>query len=252
MGIYEKALEIQTQVDQIKTNLKLDATTPLSEVVTTTASGGGKIAPPYISFTATDKDISEFVKTIDTSNITKMQHMFKGINTTIPHLDLSHFDTSNVTNFYEMFYGSTGIQSLDVSNWDLRSCKNNSSYLTSMFHNLSNITTLDLSTWKNFKPESLYNFFYGCSKLTYLDASSFDTSNLTDIRMLWRNCSKLEHLNISSWTFDSISSSYAAAYWTSIPTACEIIVKDEAAKTYVLTQNSAFTNIKTLAEYEAS
>lgn len=251
MGIYEKALEIQTQVDQIKTNLKLDTSTPLSEVVTTTASGGGKITLPFISFYQANCDISEFVKQIDTSNMTRMCNMFSNImigNTDISLLDLSHFDVSNVTTFYQMFASSTGIRRLDVSNWDMSACGNTEQQLQQMFGGMSNLIELDLSTWKNFKPQSLYNWFYACTSLERLDLSSFDTSELKDVRQLFRNCNKLKYLDIRSWTFDSISSSYAGAYWASIPSTCEIIVKDEAAKTYVLTQNSSFTNIKTVVE----
>lgn len=255
MGIYEKALEIQTQVNQIKTNLDLDASAPLSEVVTTTASGGGKIAPPFISFYKADHDISEFVKQIDISNMTRMSNMFANIaisNTDISLLDLSHFNTSNVQYFYEMFFGSSGIRALDVSNWDMSSCVNNSSALQSMFSSMSNLVELDLSTWKNFKPQSLYNFFYYCTSLQWLDLSSFDTSELTDVRQMFRGCTKLIHLDLRSWVFDKISSSYAGAYWSAIPSNCEIIVKDETAKTYLTTQNSAFTNIYTLDEWIAA
>lgn len=40
MGIYEKALTIQNQINTLKTNLGLSADTPLDEVVTTASSGG--------------------------------------------------------------------------------------------------------------------------------------------------------------------------------------------------------------------
>ncbi len=40
MGIYEKALAIQNQINTLKTNLGLSADTPLDEVVTTASSGG--------------------------------------------------------------------------------------------------------------------------------------------------------------------------------------------------------------------
>lgn len=255
MGIYEKALEIQDQVNQIKTNLDLDASAPLSEVVTTTASGGGKIAPPFISFYRSNWDMSEFVKQIDTSNMTSMSYMFGGIpigSADISLLDLSHFNTSNVRYFYQMFYGSSGIRALNVSNWDMSSCANNSSALQDMFAAMTNLVELDLSTWKNFKPQSLYDFFYNCTSLQWLDLSSFDTSALTDVRQMFRGCTKLRHLDLRSWVFDKISSSYAGAYWANIPAACEIIVKDEAARTYLTTQNSAFTNIFTLDEWIAA
>ncbi len=41
MGIYEKALAIQNQINTLKSNLGLSADTPLDEVVSTASSGGG-------------------------------------------------------------------------------------------------------------------------------------------------------------------------------------------------------------------
>ena len=256
MGIYEKALEIQTQVNQIKTNLNIDPSTPLSEVAVATSGGGAKFAPPFISFSGTNVDISDFVKTLDTSNITSMNQMFATINRSSLslHLDLSNFDTSNVTSFNYWCSGSTSIKSiiLDGLDFGAASAADTGSSFSSLFELCKGLTELDLSKVINFKPKALNNMFYGCNALKRIIANSLDTSELYDVRGLWRNCTALQYLDISSWTFDAINSSYAGANWTSIPAACEIIVKDDAAKTYVTSQNSAFTNVKTLAEVESA
>lgn len=254
MGIYEKALEIQTQVNQIKTNLNIDPSTPLSEVAVATSGGGAKFAPPFISFSGTNVDISDFVKTLDTSNITSMSKMFATINTSSLslNLDLTSWDISKVESFNYFCSGATAIKSINLDGLDFTtaSSKDTGSTFSNMFELCKGLTELDFSKVVGFKPKALSSFLSGCNGLKRVIATGIDTSELSDVRTLWKNCTALQYLDISTWTFDAINASYAGAYWTSIPAACEIIVKDDAAKTYVTSQNSAFTNVKTLAEVE--
>ena len=258
MGIYEKALEIQTQVNQIKTNLNIDPSTPLSEVAVATSGGGAKFAPPYVCFRGANVDISETVKQIDTSNITYMAQMFAFINSSSLslNLDLTSWDTSKVETFNYFCSGAPAIKSINLDGLDFTTASSkdvsSSSAFSGMFESCTGLTELDFSKVVGFKPKALSGFLSGCKKLKRVIATGIDTSILYDVRTLWKNCTALEYLDISTWTFDAISSSFAGAYWTSIPAACEIIVKDDAAKTYVTSQNSAFTNVKTLAEVESA
>ena len=51
---------------------------------------------------------------VDTSSATSMSYMFYGCSG-LTSLDLSGFNTSNVTNTSYMFYGCSGLTSLDLS-----------------------------------------------------------------------------------------------------------------------------------------
>ncbi|QKX71798.1 BspA family leucine-rich repeat surface protein [Enterococcus hirae] len=120
----------------------------------------GKVVAPensnYLFSTSTaNKDLTnvteiEGLSQLDTSNVTDMSKMFKGMSS-ITSLDVSGFDTSKVTNMQHMFSGMSSVTSLDVSGFDT-----------------SNVT-------------DMANMFRGMSSVTSLDLSGFDTSKVTDM-----------------------------------------------------------------------
>ena len=120
----------------------------------------GKVVAPedsrYLFSTSTPgKDLTnvteiEGLSQLDTSNVTDMSKMFKGMSS-ITSLDVSGFDTSKVTNMQHMFSGMSSVTSLDVSGFDT-----------------SNVT-------------DMANMFRGMSSVTSLDVSGFDTSKVTDM-----------------------------------------------------------------------
>ncbi|HFU6521998.1 TPA: immunoglobulin-like domain-containing protein [Enterococcus hirae] len=120
----------------------------------------GKVVAPENSFllfsgnTSADKPTNvteiEGLSPLDTSNVTDMSKMFKGMSS-ITSLDVSGFDTSKVTNMQHMFSGMSSVTSLDVSGFDT-----------------SNVT-------------DMANMFRGMSSVTSLDLSGFDTSKVTDM-----------------------------------------------------------------------
>lgn len=224
MGIYEKALEIQTQVNQIKTNLNLDVNTSLDEVVSATVGGGssgGKYAPRFVSFYYyTGTELDQETATLDTSNMTSTKQMFYGCQN-ITSLDLSHFNTSNVTNMETMFSQSSKLMTLDLSGWDT-----------------SKVTTMR-------------SMFYYCSNLTELDLSSFTTNKLTDMSSMFGYCKALTKLDLRNFDFTNIPSSssiFGSSATSGIPDNCLIIVKDDTAKTWVTKWFARLTNVKTVAE----
>ncbi|WP_237558525.1 BspA family leucine-rich repeat surface protein [Enterococcus hirae] len=135
-------------------NKKVDATA-IKKIVLS-----GKVVAPENSFllfsgnTSADKPTNvteiEGLSQLDTSNVTDMSKMFKGMSS-ITSLDVSGFDTSKVTNMQHMFSGMSSVTSLDVSGFDT-----------------SNVT-------------DMANMFRGMSSVTSLDLSGFDTSKVTDM-----------------------------------------------------------------------
>ncbi|MBE8867319.1 BspA family leucine-rich repeat surface protein [Enterococcus hirae] len=126
----------------------------------------GKVVAPensnYLFSTSTvGKDLTnvteiEGLSQLDTSNVTDMSKMFKGMSS-ITSLDVSGFDTSNVTDMANMFRGMSSVTSLDVSGFDT-----------------SNVTTME-------------NMFYNISSVTSLDLSVFDTSNVTTMQDMFKD-----------------------------------------------------------------
>lgn len=113
------------------------------------------------------------LKNADTSNVTNMSMMFRGLG--IQELDLSNFDTSNVTDMSEMFI-FTYIPSLDLSSFDTSKVTN----MEGMF---------------------AYNSF------RTLDLSSFDTSNVTIMTSMFAGCSSLETIYVGDkWSVEKLDS----------------------------------------------
>lgn len=191
----------------------------LSSVKVTTnveSIGGGKYAPRWIRFTSYGgTDLNEEIANLDTSNLTSMASMFQQ-STKVTSLNLSKFDTSNVTNMSNMFYICQSLTSLNVSNFDT-----------------SNVTNMSQT-------------FSQCGSLTSLDLSSFDTSKVTNMSSMFQGCGNLRRLDIRNFNFGSVYT-YGNVF-SSIPADCEIIVKDDGAKSWVLGRRSDLTNVKTVAE----
>ena len=161
-----------------------------------------------------------FSDEINMSNVTNMQGMFQACRS-LPTIDLSKFNTSNVTimaNLFDRCVMLSGI--IFGNNFDT-----------------SNVTVL----------ASMFN---SCRALTSLNLSNFNTSKVTNMNYMFNGCTSLSHLDIRNFTFDLVTSNYYDVF-TGIPANCEIIVKSQTEKDWVLARRSDLTNVKTVAEYEA-
>ena len=106
---------------------------------------------------------------------TTIEASFKGSN------------TSKVTNMTNMFYGCSGLTSLDVSSFDT----SNVTDMNLMFSICEYLTSLDLSGWNTSNVTDMSGMFNRCSGLTSLDLSGWDTSNVTDMSSMFSNCRSL-------------------------------------------------------------
>ncbi|EOA7329007.1 BspA family leucine-rich repeat surface protein, partial [Enterococcus hirae] len=96
---------------------------------------------------------------------------------------LSQLDTSNVTDMWKMFKGMSSITSLDVSGFDT----SNVTDMLGMFDGMSSVTSLDVSGFDTSKVTDMGNMFSGMGSVTSLDISSFDASNVTDTANMFYN-----------------------------------------------------------------
>lgn len=210
-------------------------------------------------------DLSSF----NTSKVTDMSSMFKQ-NDSLTTLDLSNFDTSNVAKMESLFYYCKKLSTLNVSNFNTSKVTN----MSNMFQECSSLTTLDLSNFNTFNVNQMTQMFYKCtslesidlsnfimSKLTYANQMFYDCTNLKSINLssftsttsttlnmsqMFYNCTSLEHLDIRNLMCTKIKT-YTNMFY-GVPANCEIIVKDDEQRNWVLTQRSDFTNVKTVAE----
>lgn len=74
-----------------------------------------------------------------------------------------------------------------------------------MFHNLVNLTSLDVSSFDTSKVKGMGNMFFGDEKLVSLDLSNFDTRILTNMDKMFYGMSSLTNLNISSFNTSKVT-----------------------------------------------
>ncbi len=203
---------------------------------------GAKYRPKRISFNYYDGTSLDYeLSNLDTSNITDMRSLF-GNCSKVTNLDLRNFNTSNVTNMNAVFMYCSAITSLDLSNFNTSKVTN----MSSMFSSCTKLTSIDVSTFNTRKVTTMSSMFSSCEALTRLDLSNFYIDSVTDIGSMFSGCEKLQYLDIRNFNFTSKISTnrYFLRY---VPSTCEIIVKDETAKTYIKNNFGTF-NVKTVAE----
>lgn len=169
--------------------------------------------------------------------------------------EVANISTVNMTSFlnnsFGLFNSCSGLKSLDLSNWDTSNVTN----MQSTFSNCSKLASLDVSGWDTSKVTTMAYMFYGCQKMTRLDLSSWHTPNLTNTSyMFYCGSSNVwEHIDMRNFDFSKVTSSSdmfgSKSYH--FKTNCEIIVKDETAKQWILGVRSDLSNVKTVEEYEA-
>ena len=154
----------------------------------------GKIIP--------SSTIEASFKGSNTSNVTHMNGMFYGCSG-LTSLDLSGWDTSNVTDMNGMFYDCGSLTSLDLSSFDTSSVTD----MIYMFLGCSGLTSLNLSNFNTSNVTAMYGMFQGCNGLTSLDLSKWDTSKVSNMYSMFRGCGKLKTITMvgcSSTTIDKI------------------------------------------------
>ena len=116
--------------------------------------------------------------------------------TIIPHstveASFKGSNTSRVTNMSYMFYGCSGLTSLDLSGWNTSKVTD----MSGMFEGCSNLTSLDLSNFNTSSVTSMGYMFNRCSGLTSLDLSGWNTSKVTDISDMFRGCTSLTSIRM--------------------------------------------------------
>ena len=170
---------------------------------------------------------------------------FHGYKKTDLDYEISNIDTSNVTDMPSMFYDCSKLTSLDLSNFNTSNVIN----MNSMFYNCKNLTSLNLSSFNTSSVMYMNYMFNGCSNLTSLDLSNSNTNNVLSMQSMFSNCSNLTYLDIRNFDFKKVPS-YINMF-NNVPSNCEIIVKDNTAKEWILARRSDFTNVKTVVEKEA-
>ena len=170
-----------------------------SSEIASIEGGGGKIKlPDGTKFANSTCSNFDWLKNVDTSEMTSMAGMFHNCAKSTS-FDLSSFDTSAVTAMNAMFKYCSGIKSLDLSSFDTSAVTN----MGEMFA-YTKMNSLNLSSLNTAKVTSMGSMFAYCSGVKSLDLSSFDTSAVTGMGDMFHDCSSLETLDVSSFNTENV------------------------------------------------
>ena len=71
--------------------------------------------------------------------------------------------------------------------------------MSGMFHNCSDLISLDVTHFNTENVTSMIGMFDGCAGLISLDVTNFNTANVTDMSNMFNNCSALTSLNLTNF-----------------------------------------------------
>ena len=100
-----------------------------------------------------------------------------------------------------MFRDLSNLISLDVSSFDTSKVTN----MEAMFAGMPSLTSLNLSNFDTSKVTRMNSMFEGASRLTTLNLSNFDTSKVTDMEAMFGYMYGLTSLNISSFDTSQVT-----------------------------------------------
>ena len=123
-----------------------------------------------------------------------------------------------ITNCDYMFYGCSGLTSIEFSdNFDT----SNVTDMSYMFYGCSGLTSLNVSSFNTSKVTSMYAMFQRCYNLTSLDLSNFDTSKVTTMFQMFTTCSGLTSIEFGYYS-DVSKVTSSGAIFSNVPSSCTL------------------------------
>ena len=159
---------------------------------------------------------------LNMSEVVYTSYMFYGCSG-LTSLDLSDFNTANVVDMSYMFYNCSGLKSLNISSFNTAKVV----YMHYMFSGCSGLQSLDVSGFNTSKVTDMGYMFYSCTALTDLDVSNFTTSKVTRMASMFNRCRSLKVLDLGRFNTakvtsmnnmfmycDNLTTIYAGSSWT--------------------------------------
>lgn len=177
---------------------------------------------------------------------TRLENMMYNCSN-LTSLDISNFDGSSLTSLVSICYNNKKLTSIILPS----NLGENGGYVgfERMLNSCSSLEEIDFS-YIHCTVNSIAQMFASCSKLKRVDLRNFVNYFKPSVLNMFNGCTLLEHIDMRSWDFSEYTSNYASML-NSVPTTCEIIVKDEASKTWFSEKFPTYTNVKTAEEYES-
>lgn len=144
----------------------------------------------------------------DTSKVTTMEYMFNYCEK-LQTLDLSSFKTENVVSINHMFNYCRALEQLDLSSFNTE----NVIYMNGMFAVCSALKQVDLSNFNTENVTAMNHMFQDCSELTNLDLRHFNTEKVNKMTRMFYRCYKLSELDLRSFSFSLRSDNAANIFY---------------------------------------
>ena len=176
---------------------------------------------------------------------TSTANLFKNLNQVTTINGLTNLDTSQSTNFADMFFGMTNLSSLDLSSFKTSNVTN----LGNMFLGDSSLTSLNVSGWDTSKVTNMSRTFNTCQKLTNLDLSSWDTSAVTTVESMFFADSGLTSLDLSNWDVSQVTG--LTNIFAGDTALAMLNVSGWQLNSKITSLNNLFAGLKSLTELDA-
>lgn len=146
-------------------------------------------------------DISSF----NTSNLTDMSWMFAMYDGSTSKnskltkiIGIEDMNTSNVTKMNSVFrYDIKLGDSLDLSSWDTSKVTD----LSGLFDSTFSLKYLNISTWDTSNVTNMLQMFYASKNLIEINLCSFNTSNVTNMKLMFNATTNLTKIKVGpNWT----------------------------------------------------
>ncbi len=111
-----------------------------------------------------------------------------------------NFRFAHPTSCYKWFDGMTYLKTINGIEYLNTNDVTNMAY---MFHDCSNLTSIDVSHFNTANVTNMSCMFRGCEDLTSLNVSNFNTSKVTNMFHMFYVCYNLTSLNLSNFTITS-------------------------------------------------
>ncbi len=111
-----------------------------------------------------------------------------------------NFRFAHPTSCYKWFDGMTYLKTINGIEYLNTNDVTNMAY---MFHDCSNLTSIDVSHFNTANVTNMSCMFRGCEDLTSLNVSNFNTSKVTNMFHMFYDCYNLTSLNLSNFTITS-------------------------------------------------
>ncbi len=77
--------------------------------------------------------------------------------------------------------------------------------LSGLFHDLTGLTSADISNLNTEKVTNMSNVFKACSNLNFINVSGLNTDRVTTMTNMFNDCPKIKNLDLTSWNFDKVT-----------------------------------------------